>query len=175
MNAKIGAGQGAKDLSGESASLAGLLAWVSWIMGLWIFLDAAYVPLKAVGAALATAGADLGLAVRGVLMALSGVVHVFALAGAAWSARGLFRRFAAGEVFTGANGAALGRVGDWLIASAFLSVTVAVHAAGAVGVVEAGVGWPAAVTLGVVGLAIRLLGRAFAAAAALKAENEQFI
>ncbi len=175
MSDKINDRAAAKDLKGESASMAGLLMWVSWLAAAYIFLDAAYVPLKGVGAALMTPGADMFAAVRGVLMAMAGVIHVFALLGAAWSARGLFRRFAAGEVFTGANGAALGRVGDWLIGSAFLSATVAIHFDEVRGAAVNGVSWPAALALGIVGLAIRLLGRAFGAAAALKAENEQFI
>lgn len=168
---------GIDKLRAESRTLAMVFGVVFAVVALWLFGDVSYVPLKQFGAALATPEADAVATAAAYGRIVVQVLPVVLMLGALWSARDLFRQFAAGDVFTPASGAKLGRIGDWLIAGAVAGIV----ASPAVEIVTSA-GAPTdlrfdhlSLAVGCVGLAIRLIGRAFVSAAEIKAENDQIL
>jgi len=131
------------------------------LLGLWIFAGVLYVPLKRVGATLYQ-GAEVGSALLAVGDALAPAAPAVALLIGLWTAGGLFQRFAAGEPFAAENGAALARLGTWLLVAA----AVAFLLGGAVFLVGM------APALAVAGLMLRMVGSALGMAARLKADHD---
>lgn len=163
-------------LQRESKDLAGFLLWIFIIVCLGLFADVLYRPLKALGGALATPEADIGAVLEPFRGQAVAMIPAFMMLAALWTARSVFVAFSQGEVFTTKAGDALCAVGDWLIAAAFTALFV-VPSVGSVLNVEGPV-WELdrmAVVLLCVGFAIRLIGKAFSGAAAIKAENDQII
>jgi len=145
-----------------------------WAGALWLFSEVAWRPIKALVAALNTPGA--GPAAIDLAHALLNHTPVFALMGALWTAIGLFRRFAQGEALSPASGRALSVIGGWFLASVLAAAlfTDDVHAPPVTGF-TAPLAVDAEIVLGCVGAALVLLGRAFAAAAAIKADHDQIV
>jgi hypothetical protein len=157
-----------------SRRLAFAFTVLFWSGALWLFSEAAWRPLKSLAAALTTPAAGEEAIV--LLRSLLAETPAFALMGALWTARGLFGRFAHGEALTPASGRALSVIGAWFIASALASGTFSSAMSGAPALALA---TPPAVSaeivLGCVGAALILLGRAFSAAAAIKADHDQIV
>jgi hypothetical protein len=157
-----------------SRRLAVAFTALFWFGLFWLFAEAAWRPLKAVVAALPTPHA--WAAVLGLSRDLLAETPAFALMGALWTARGLFGRFASGEALTPASGRSLSIIGGWFLASLFCS-----------GVFSSATSLPPApafgaplaisteILLGCVGAMLILLGRAFSAAAAIKADLDQIV
>jgi hypothetical protein len=157
-----------------SRRLASVFTVLFWFGAFWIFSEAAWRPLKEVAAALHTPKA--GEAALGLSQALLAETPAFALMGALWTARGLFARFARGEALTAASGRSLSVIGAWFIASALASGTFS--SSPTTPPTPAFTAPPtvaAEIVLGCVGVALILLGRAFSAAAAIKADHDQII
>jgi hypothetical protein len=147
-----------------------------WLFGAGAFLlvsEVLYRPLKVFGFSLAGgASADAFGSFAEVLV---GALPTAALLGAMWSARALFRGFEGGDVLAVETSRRLSRLGDWLVVSAVLAILIAPTAPGGLSVESNFQGLLADLALGCVGLAIRLLGRVFSSAAAIKAEHDQII
>ncbi|MEI6486161.1 MAG: DUF2975 domain-containing protein [Sphingomonadales bacterium] len=155
----------------DSARLKRIFAWLFGIGAFLIFSEITYMPLKAllfsVGTAdFADAAGDLGLTALGALPAA-------ALLGAVWQARRLFETFAGGEIFSGATGRSLTRLGDWLVIS--MALLFLFGPAGERHDPAFGFYMGTIVMLGCIGLAIRLFGRVVAMAAAIKHDNDQIV
>lgn len=168
---------GLDKLQADSRTLTVVFGVVFLVVALWLFGDVSYQPLKRFGATLVTPERDAAAAASAFGEVAIQVLPVVLMLGALGSARKLFKQFASGEVFTQSNGAQLGRIGDWLIAGAVAGVMVSpaleiVTNSGAASDLRFD---HLSLAVGCVGLAIRLIGRAFASAAEIKAENDQIL
>ena len=155
------------DLQTKSRSLQKLFSWLCGFGAFLLFSELAYMPLKAVvtvGDAAAWAGLQD--------MAATALPSL-ALLAALWSARSMFKAMAAGEILSPGSSTALTRVGDWLIVSAILGLMVGPFGDSfdAISIAY----FSTLVVLAAIGLAIRLLGRIHALAAAIAADNSQII
>ena len=126
------------------------------------------MPLK--GLVLTRGSADsIQTALEAGVAALPAVMLLAAL----WTARSLFKAFEAGEVLAAGSSKRLGRLGEWLIASAVAAVLfgpdLGQHKLALGGYLSA------QVVLGCIGLAIRLFGRAFGLAAEINADHAQIV
>jgi hypothetical protein len=157
-----------------SRRLAFAFTVLFWIGALWLLSETAWRPLKEV-AAVFPSGRTVD-AMLGLIRALLAETPAFALMGALWTARGLFRRFARGEALTIASGRSLSIIGCWFLASALASGTFSSAPSSRP---TAAFAEPptisAEIVLGCVGAALILLGRAFSAAAAIKADHDQIV
>jgi len=161
-------------LARESGRLAVAFTALFWFGAFWLFSEAAWIPLKEVAAALPTPRA--GQEFVGLARALLAETPAFALMGALWTARGLFRRFAGGEALSPATGRSLSVIGGWFLASALASGMFPGAPAGAPSATfTAHPAVSAEIVLGCVGASLILLGRAFSIAAAMKADHDQIV
>jgi len=156
-----------------SRRLAFAFTALFWTGALWLFSEAAWRPLKGVVAS--SGGGLAGAAWARLFDALLAEAPAFALMGALWTARGLFHRFALGDALTPASGRSLSLIGLWFLASALVSSLVPSRSVPESGVFIAPPGVSMEIVLGCVGAALVLLGRAFAAAAAIKADHDQIV
>jgi len=157
-----------------SRRLAVAFTALFWFGLLWLFTEAAWSPLKTLVAALPTP--HVWTAALALSRTLLDETPAFALMGALWTARGLFGRFADGEALTPASGRSLSVIGGWCLASLFFS---GVFSSAAFVPYKPAFGAPLAISteilLGCVGAMLVLLGRAFSAAAAIKADLDQIV
>jgi hypothetical protein len=145
-----------------------------WFGVFWLFTEAAWRPLKEVVAALPTPRA--GQETVGLARALLAETPAFALMGALWTAKALFRRFARGEALTAASGRSLSLMGVWFLASALSSGTFSTApSAPPTAAFAAPPAISPEIVLGCVGAVLILLGRAFSTAAAIKADHDQIV
>jgi hypothetical protein len=151
------------DLPTKSRSLQTLFSWLSFLL----FSEHACKPLKAV-VMMGDDAAWHGLAIMAVTALPS-----LALLAVLWSARTMFKAMAASDMLSAGSSSALTRVGDWLIGSAILGFAVGPFedTLDALGTTY----FSTLVLLAAIGLAIRLLGRIHALAAAIAADNSQII
>lgn len=159
----------------ESRQLSEFLLAGIWLLGLYLFAEVAYEPLKALGSGLFSN--NLWGPLHRVGVAAIDSLPALALFAALLTSRRLFNQFAQGEVFTETAGLCLMRVGDWLFASALAAMIVSPALLLLVGE-DAAKGLrleDQSIVLLCVGLAVRLLGRAFRMASAIKAENDLMI
>jgi len=157
-----------------SRRLAFVFSVLFWAGVLWVFSDAIWRPLKVFVAAQGSPAASAGGAA--LARAVLAQTPTFALMGALWTAIGLFNRFAQGEALTAASGRSLSRIGGWFIASAIASGLFSdVPAMPAMRAMTMPPAIDAELVLCCVGAALVLLGRAFSAAAAIKAEHDQIV
>lgn len=164
-----------EDSSRHAARLAGLFTFTFVILCIWTLAELCWRPLKRVAFAGAGQG-DLAEAAAGLGDALVGALPVFSLLAALWTARGLFRTFSSGAVLEEANGRALTRIGDLLVASAVATIVLSPFILDVIHRTPFNVSFDIdAVVLGCVGLAIRFLGPVFVSAARIKSEHDQFI
>ncbi|WP_353204894.1 hypothetical protein [Sphingomonas sp.] len=155
----------------QSRSLKKAFEWGFSISCFLLFSQVSYVPLKTLLFSVGTPDATSAL-VDLVEIAARALPSV-ALLGAIWTARGLFKAYEDGAVLTPESGRAIGRVGDWLTASGVLALLVGPASATMDAVTGAYI--TTQIALIGVGLAVRLLGRVQAIAAAIKIDHEQIV
>lgn len=155
----------------QSARLKTLFGWVFGIGAFLLFSEAAYRPLKHIVLSLGTP--DGGAAWRELVIVAQQALPAVALLAAVYAARRLFKALAQGAVLSVESSAALGRIGDWLIASAVLGLLFGPYGL-RFDALSANL-FATQIVLGCVGLAIRLVGRIHRIAAELKADHEQIV
>lgn len=160
-----------EDLRRKSRTLKGVFGWVFVFGCFLLFSEVAYMPLK--GLVLARSGPDFDAATQKALEACVDALPAVMLLAALWTARSLFKAFEAGEVLAANSSKRLGRLGEWLIASAVAAVLFGPdpgqHNLAFGGYLSAHV------VLGCVGLAIRLFGRVFGLAAEINSDYAQIV
>ncbi len=155
----------------QSRHLKSLFGWMVGLGAFLLFSQIIYVPLKGLVFAIGTP--DAGNAVERIVEIGIGSLPAIALIGALWTARQLFDSFAGGAILTAHPGQLLGRVGDWLTASAILALLVGPASDRMDAVTGAYI--TTQVALICVGLAIRLLGRVQAVAASIATDHAQIV
>ena len=155
----------------KSAQLKTLLGWVVGMGSFLLFSEAAYVPSKAV--ILSIGSMDAAEALSNFARMIPSLLPTAALLGALWTARNLFSGYMKGAILTADAGRQLGRMGDWLTASAVLALLFGPASDRMDAVTGAYIGTQ--VALFCVGLAIRLLGQVQAMAAEIKADLDQIV
>ena len=158
-------------VAAQSARLKRVFGWLFGIGAFLLFSEVLYVPLKglirAIGTPdMATAGAHLAQLAIACLPALT-------LLAALWTARQLFKTYAEGAILSTEGGRLLGRMGDWLIASAILAVLVGPANTRMDALTGSYV--TVQIALMCVGFAIRLIGQVQGLAAQIKADHEQIV
>jgi hypothetical protein len=159
------------DLRRMSRTLKGIFGWVFGVGCFLLFSEVAYMPLKGLILTWGDPDADVALqaAAEACLTALPAVLLLAAL----WTARSLFKAFEAGEVLAADSSKRLGRLGEWLIASALAAIIFGPdpgqHNPAFGGYLSAHV------VLGCIGLAIRLFGRVLGLAADINADHAQIV
>ncbi len=159
------------DLQRKSRTLKSIFGWVFGLGCFLLFSEVAYIPLK--GLVIAFGGPDAGAAIQAMLEACVAALPAAMLLATLWTARSLFKAFESGEVLAATSGKTLGRLGEWLIASAVAAIVFGPdpgqHNPAFGGYLSAHI------VLGCIGLAIRLFGRAFGLAAEINADHAQII
>ena len=155
----------------KSAQLQTIFGWAFGIGSFLLFSEAAYMPLK--GLILSIGSPDATTALADFATMIVRLLPAVALLGALWAARSLFKTYAAGAILTVAGGRQLGRMGDWLTASAVLALLFGSASSKMDSVTGAYIGTQVALLC--VGLAIRLLGQVQSLAAEIKADNDQIV
>ena len=159
------------DLRRKSRTLKGVFGWVFGVGCFLLFSEVAYMPLK--GLILASPGSETNAALLAAAQACLTALPAVLLLAALWTARSLFKAFEAGEVLAADSSKHLGRLGEWLIASALAAIAFGPdpgqHNPAFGGYLSAHV------VLGCVGLAIRLFGRVLGLAAEVNADHAQIV
>lgn len=158
-------------LHGQSRRLKSLFGWLAGLGSFLLFTQIIYVPLKSLFFAIGTPA--LGEAAGEIASVAIQSLPAIALIGALWTARRLFGAFAGGAILAADAGRLLGRVGDWLTASAVLALIVGPASERMDAVTGAYI--TTQIALIGVGLAIRLLGRVQALAADIAADHAQIV
>lgn len=159
------------DVREQSRTLKGVFAWLFGVGCFLLFSEVMYMPIKGLVLALGTSGTSAALAELGNagLRALPALTLLAAL----WTARNLFKSFETGEVLATNSGKTLGRLGDWLIASAVAAIAFGPDI-GPAGLAFGGY-LSGHIVLGCTGLAIRLFGRVLSLAAEISADHAQIV
>ena len=158
-------------LTAQSARLQAVFGWTFGIGCFLLFSQVAYMPIKGLILSIGSPDAAAALENAGAFFLLS--LPTMALLAALRAARNLFKSYAEGPILTVANGQKLGRMGDWLTASAALALLFGPASAKMDAVTGAYISTQIAL-LGV-GLAFRLLGRIQAGAAEIAADHAQIV
>lgn len=159
------------DVRMQSRNLKGIFAWLFGVGCFLLFSEVMYMPIK--GLVLAIGTPDAGAALRELGNAVLRALPAITLLAALWTARGLFKSFETGEVLAENSGKTLGRLGDWLIASALAAIVFGPDI-GPAGLAFGGY-LSAHIVLGCTGLAIRLFGRVLSLAAEISADHAQIV
>lgn len=158
-------------LHGQSRQLKSIFGWAFGLGSFLLFSQLAYVPIK--GVVFAAGTPALSSAVGDLVAALLAALPAMALLGALWTARQLFKAYADGAILSAGAGRTLGRLGNWLTASAMLALVFG-PANDRMDMLT-GYFITTQIALICVGLAIRLVGQVQSIAAEIKADHEQIV
>lgn len=158
-------------LQAQSLRLKSLFGWAVGLGAFLLFSQIMYMPIKGLVFAIGTP--DVADAVEKIIIVAVRSLPAIALLAGLWTARQLFKSYADGPILSAQSGRLLGRVGDWLTASALLGLSVGPanapldHVTGSYITIQ--------LALICVGLAIRLLGRVQAVAAEIASDHAQIV
>ena len=158
-------------VSRQGARLGTLFGWVFGLGAGVLFTQIMYIPLKRV--VFAIGSSDIATASEGLGTLVIQCLPAIMLLAAIRTAQRLFRTYATGGILTADSSRLLGRVGDWLTASAVLSLIVGPASARMDAVTGGYI--TTQIALICVGVAIRLVGQVQALAAQIKSDHEQIV
>ncbi len=158
-------------LHDQSRRLQSGLSWVVGFGAFLLFSQIFYIPIKGLFFAIGTP--DIANATEQLLISALRSLPVVALLAALWTTRQLFKIYAGGAILSEQSGRKIGRLGDWLTASAILALVVGPASAQMDAVTGAYISTQIALIC--VGLAIRLLGRVQSLAAEIASDHAQIV
>ena len=164
------------EIRSQSKTLALVFLVAAMVIAATLAANASWQLVRELGGALD--GAPWRAVLREVGLNLIGALPAVLLLLAVMAAQRVFERMSEGAIFTAGNAADIGRIGENMLWAAVAAIAIVPSLSNWVRGEHGGVAvdmhdW--ALLLGVLGVAVSLMGRVFGLAARIKAENEQIV